>query len=96
MALPEHEKWLKLNGHSLAPLTGTDRRALAAIDACWELYAFASNGVNVLTAVHQLLLEMQPKCWPLARELIARSMDWGDRDRLWSLVAPGRGEGVPS
>lgn len=37
MTRPEHLRWLKANGHDLAPLTGTDARALAAIAACWRL-----------------------------------------------------------
>lgn len=85
-ARPEHLRWLKANGHNLAPLTGTDFRALAAIDACWQLYAHADNDEQVRVAVRALLTQMQPKCWPLARELIARAMDWGDRDRLWPML----------
>lgn len=87
---PEHLKWLKANKHDLRPLTGQDRRALAAVDACWGLYSNsdADGQRGALAAVHALLPAMQEKCWPLARELIARSMDWGDRDRLWPLVSP--------
>lgn len=84
--LPEHLQFLKSSGHSLAPLTGTDSKALQAIAACWTLYAYTHSS-DVLYAVRLLLREMQPKTRPLARELIAWAMDWNDRDRLWPLVA---------
>lgn len=85
-----HLGWLKANGHSLAPLTGQDRRALAAIDACWQLLAMSDEDGRAggIEAVKALLPALQEKCWPLARELIARAMDWSDRDRLWPLVQP--------
>jgi hypothetical protein len=80
--------WLKVNGHSLGALTGQDSRALSAIAHCWDLYAAgdAAGEQGALHAVVSLLRTMQPKCWPLARELIARSMDWDDRARVWRLV----------
>lgn len=85
---PEHLRWLRANGHSTAPLTGQDRSALEAIDACWFLYARGDqDGINgALAAVRALLPAMQESTRPLARELIARAMDWPDRDRLWPLV----------
>lgn len=85
---PEHLRWLQANGHDLAPLTGQDHRALAAIDACWELYSCSDeDGMDgALAAVRALLPAMQEKCWPLAKELIARAMYWGYRDRLWPEV----------
>lgn len=82
----EHLTWLRANKHDLAPLTGTDHKALAAIDACWHLYAY-SGDKRVLAAVALLLTQMQRSTRPLARELIARALDWGDRDRLWPRVA---------
>lgn len=87
---PEHIRWLRDNGHGLGMLTGQDYRALAAIDACWQLYACGdSNGAaGALRAIRALLPAMQDKCWPLARELIARALDWPDRDRLWPEVQP--------
>ena len=89
MKTPEHLRWLKANKHDLAPLTGQDHRALAAIDACWQLLANSDeNGEGgAVQAVKSLLPALQPQCWPLARELIARAMDWGDRDRVWPWVA---------
>jgi len=70
-------------------LTGQDSYALDAIAACWDLYA-AGDGAAckaAIAAVRALLPAMQEKCRPLARELIAHSMDWSDRDRVWALVA---------
>jgi hypothetical protein len=86
---PEHLRWLKLNGHSLGPLTGQDHRALAAIAACWQLYFSGdTNGqAGAITAVRALLPAMQSKCWPMARELIAFAGEWSHRDQLWPLVA---------
>ncbi len=82
-------KWLKANGHSLAGLTGQDRRALEAIAHCWVMYA-ASDGageVAALGAVRSLLIGMQAKERYLAKELIAFALDWNDRDPLWDRVA---------
>lgn len=91
-ATASHIAWLRANGqrHALAALTGQDASALAAIAHAWELYARADGDGQraALAAVRALLLAMQPKCRPLARELIARSLDWHDRARLWPLVAP--------
>jgi hypothetical protein len=85
-------RWLAANGTELAALTGTDTKALLAIAACWELFAY-TRSTGVLNAIRNLLAEMQPSTAPLTRDLIARSMDWSDRDRYWPLVwaPPGVG-----
>lgn len=82
--------WLKANKHDLGMLTGQDRRALLAIAACWELYASADylGQKAAVAGVRNLLEGMQLKCRPLAKELIAFALDWGDRDRLWAEVRP--------
>jgi len=69
-------------------LTGQDARALEAVSACWQLYALADRAGqhNALLAIGALVRAMQPQCRPFARELIAFSLDWSDRDRLWPLV----------
>lgn len=85
MAAKEHTKWLKANGHSLAPLTGTDARALDAIAACWALYA-VERQPRILDAVARLVSIMQPKCRPLAAALIPWAMDWSDQVPVWALV----------
>lgn len=77
-------KWLRANGHSLAPLTGTDYRSLRAMAHVWDLYAYTGSSA-VLSAARAIAEEMQASTRHLARELIARSMEWGDRDRIWPL-----------
>jgi len=78
----------KIQKGSLGMLTGQDFRALAAVAACWELYASSdSDGQRAaLAAVSSLLPGMQTKCLFFARELIAFAMNWEDRDHLWMLV----------
>lgn len=73
---------------SLGALTGQDVRVLTAISACWELYSCSdeAGGRAALEAVRRLLPALQPQCRPFARELIAFSLDWSDRARLWPLV----------
>lgn len=72
----------------LGMLTGQDKRALGAIAACWELYACSDeDGADAAKAAIVALLQgMQSKCWLFARELIARAMDWSDRERLWPAI----------
>lgn len=81
---PEWVRWLDANGHDLGVLTGQDYRALGAIDACWQLAR--ESEANAVAAVRALLPLLQPSCLPFARELIARWMDWSDRERLWPKV----------
>lgn len=80
-------RWLRANGVDLAALTGTDAKALLAIAACWDLFAL-TRSAGVLGAIDGLLREMQRSTAPLTRDLIARSMDWGDREQYWALVWP--------
>lgn len=80
-------KWLKANKHDLGMLTGQDRQALEAVAACWELLTQdRTSRRGALEAVVALLPAMQAKCWPLAKELIARTLDWGDRERVWQEI----------
>jgi hypothetical protein len=74
--------WLRANKHQLAPLTGTDVKALLAIAYSWKLYSYA-GGEEVRAAIGQLLRAMQPKCWRYAKALIPWAMDWGDEFPLW-------------
>lgn len=83
--------WLRANGHqaSLAAMTGQDAKAIFAVALLWELYAAAdaAGRIAAVQAVRALVLSgMQPKVHDLARELIARSMDWEDIAPLWQLV----------
>jgi len=74
---------------ALGMLTGQDARALGAISRCWDLYACSDEaGMRAaLDAVRALLPALQPQCRFFARELIARSLDWSDRERLWPFVS---------
>jgi len=76
-------------GVSLGMLTGQDARALGAISRCWDLYAVADEAGQrgALLAVRALLPALQPACRAFARELIAMSLDWSDRGRLWAIVS---------
>lgn len=69
----------------LAALTGTDSKALEAIDRAWELFAYERSD-RILHAIALLASSMQESTRPLARELAARQMDWGDRERYWPRV----------
>jgi len=76
----------KLRGiGALAPLTGTDCRALDAFVECLKLYAYNSSE-RALMAARLVLFEMQDSTRWIARELIPFVLDWGDRERLWPLV----------
>lgn len=82
-------RWLEAQGHDLAGLTGTDVRALAAVAACWEL-AVVVGVDRVWPMVRTGLLPfVQGKYHTLAIELVARSLDWSDRDRLRKIAAAG-------
>jgi hypothetical protein len=83
----EYVKWLKANKHNLGdadrhrpPRAGGNRRLLASLRARMTRSRFWPPSVSLLT-------QMQDKTHYLARELIARAMDWGDRDKLWPRVA---------
>ncbi len=77
----------KITKDMLAALTGTDARALDAIVACLEAYAYTGEPA-VFEAVRVLVRLMQVHTRPLARELIPFVLDWSDREKLWPLVAP--------
>jgi hypothetical protein len=81
----------KLAPGALGALTGQDARALAAIAACWELYAGSDDDGQraAIAAVRHLLPAVQYKNHLFARELIAFALDWSDRDRIWRLVMLG-------
>jgi len=83
----EHVRWLRANGHGaeLGALTGTDARALAAIAACWQLYA-VDRSPRVIEAVASIVGSMQPKCGALAGMLIPWALDWSDEAPVWGLV----------
>lgn len=79
--------WLKANlGKTcLAPLTGTDYRALQAAVQIIELYAYDPDS-SLLVAFAQVVGRMQEKTRSLAFHAIAHVMDWSDRWRLWRMA----------
>jgi len=102
--------WLKANlgPDCLAPLTGTDYRALRAAVQTVELYSY-DPAPEVLQAFCLVVNRMQTSTRELAFHAIAHVMDWSDRDTLWAAAGllpfkarrrcayePGGGEPVPS
>ena len=90
-AAVDDEERLGFPASALSVCTGQDIRALTAVAACWERYTVADEPGEqaALQCVRELLTAMEPHCWIFARALIARSMDWRDRDRLWPMVVGG-------
>lgn len=78
-------KWLQANGVDTAPLTGTDHRCVIAVAALWDIFA-GTPSIHVLAAIRSTLFVMQPSTRDLTKQLIARSMDWSDIDKLWPRV----------
>jgi hypothetical protein len=76
--------WLRenLGKDCLAPLTGTDAKALACAVQVIDLYSH-HRMQSVLTAFAFIVLQMQPKCQELAFHAVAHVMDWDDRADVW-------------
>ena len=76
--------WLRLNlgRGALAPLTGTDFKALAAALHILELHAYA-GGDGLLRAFREVVLQMQPSTREFAYHAIAHVLDWSDRAVVW-------------
>lgn len=76
--------WLhdNLGRDALAPLTGTDTRALRAAVEIIELYSYDRHSF-VLAAFRLVVERMQPHTRWLAYHAIAMVMDWGDRREIW-------------
>lgn len=77
--------WLKANlgARCLAPLTGTDARALAAAVSIIDLYSYDRDPA-VLEAFARIVGRMQRCSKDLAFHAIAHVMEWSDRDRIWA------------
>lgn len=86
--------WLiaNLGERCLAPLTGTDSRALQAALHVLELYAYDGDS-SLLAAFRIVVHRMQPKNFGLAYHAIAHVLDWRDRSRIW--IAAGLPEFAP-
>lgn len=79
--------WLKANlgKDCLAPLTGTDVRALSCAIHLIDLWAQSrSFDSEVLQAFGIVVLWMQPSTQGLAYHAIAHVLDWSDRDAVWT------------
>lgn len=76
--------WLAANlgKRCIAPLTGTDARALKATVQTIELYSVHQD-TKVLEAFALLVGCMQSSTRELAYHAIAHVLDWGDRSRIW-------------
>lgn len=79
--------WLKANlgPRCLAPLTGTDWRALRASVEIVELY-LEHRSAKVTHAFGLVVSTMQAHCRYLAFHAIAHVLDWGDRAKIWQLA----------
>lgn len=66
----------------LAPLTGTDYRALMAGALIIEAYSGDRNR-DYLDAFRLVVSRMQRKCWPLAFHTIACLTNWEERMTIW-------------
>lgn len=77
--------WLAANlGYdALAPLTGTDKRALRAAEQIIELYSYHRREC-VLEAFALVVSTMQPHTQELAYHAVARGMEWSDRCEIWN------------
>lgn len=76
--------WLRANlgKNCLAPLTGTDARALRAAVEIIDLYS-VDRDLDVIKAFGIIVLRMQPHCRQFAFHAIAHVLDWGDRRSIW-------------
>lgn len=77
--------WLQANlgDRCLAPLTGTDTKALSAVAHILLLYSY-DRSPEVLNAFALVVMRMQPHCQQFAYHAIAHAMNWEDRAVLWN------------
>lgn len=71
-----------LGKRALAPLTGTDFRALIAAALIMEAYS-GDRHPDYLAAFALVVRRMQRKCWYFAYHSIAKALDWSDRMDVW-------------
>ena len=76
--------WLRANlgSRALAPLTGSDTRALRAAVQIIEQWSYDRHG-GVLRAFFEVVSRMQSHTRFLAYHAIAHPMDWSDREKIW-------------
>jgi hypothetical protein len=90
-------KWLRANGHALAPCTGQDAAAIRAAHALWELYAVADDrgrhrAIEAIRAIHGGALggAMQDTTRHLICRVIPCALDWDHEAKLGPLVTGAR------
>jgi hypothetical protein len=78
-------KWLQCNlgKRCLAPLTGSDHKALDAAVQTVQLWTYCDDRASVAKAFGIIVSQMQPGTRWLAYHSIAKVSDWGFRDELW-------------
>lgn len=91
--LEEIFAWLRANlgDHVIAPITGTDSKAIMAVCELVELWCYTRSG-GVEEAFRCVVQEMQRKNRFLAYHLIAMVGDWSFRPRLWMQAGLESGE----
>jgi hypothetical protein len=79
-------RWLQCNlgKRCLAPLTGTDTKALDAAVQTAQLWTYCDNRAAVAKAFGLIVSEMQPSTRHLAYHAIAKVSDWSFRAELWA------------
>lgn len=84
-------EWLRSNlgSRGLAPLTGTDTKALRAAVQIIEAWGY-DRSPDLLMAFGYTVRRMQPKCQWLAYHAIAHPLDWSDRERIWTALVNAR------
>ncbi len=75
-----------LGPRCLAPLTGTDTRALLAAVQVVELYSYCRGNQDVALAFGAVVRQMQDSTKELAYHSVAHVMEWSDRAELWALA----------
>lgn len=82
--------WLRSNlgSRALAPLTGSDTRALRAAVQIVEQFSY-DNHPSILNAFAACVRRMQPHTRELAYHAIAHPMDWPDREKIWARAGLG-------
>jgi len=82
--------WLhsNLGGRALAPLTGSDVRALRAAVQIIEQFGYDRHP-TVLDAFAHVVRRMQSSTRELAYHAIAHPLDWSDRGPIWNVAGLG-------
>lgn len=80
-------EWLRSNlgSRALAPLTGSDTKALRAAVQIMEAYGY-DRSPALIRAFALVVGRMQHKCQWLAFHAIAHPLDWSDRQKVWNLA----------